>query len=325
MTERRRDPITGEWRTFVTPTSDPTPGSGFQARPIDERCPLCPTVDPAAPTEVPWPSFDVAVLERRAPLLTAKAPPPGVAGVGVYRVQPAMGADEVVVHADDHGATLASLGPVRVRLLVDVWAERYADLGAREDIAYVLVFEDRAEGAAQHPHSQVHGYPDVPPLPARELDAARQHLVRRGTCVQCDVVAQERSEGLRIVAENDTFLAFVPFAARFPYEVHVVVHRHVPSLLDLSDPDRDALAHILVEVARRYETWAGGRLPYVMALHQAPTADQAWEPISHLHLEFTPVGVGTGGDGARGAWLGADATLSAVAPEQAAAELRGAG
>lgn len=325
MTERRRDPITGEWRTFVTPASEPSLRSGSQARPTDAPCPLCPTVDPAAPTEVPWPSFEVAVIERRSPLLAEEASPPEVAGVGVYRVQPAKGAEEVVVYSADHGATLASLGPARVRLLVDVWAERYAVLAAREDIAYVLVSEDRAEGVAEHPHAQVHGYPDVPPLPARELDAARQHLDRRGTCVQCDVVAQERAEGLRIVAENDTFLAFVPFAPRFPYEVHVVVHRHAPSLLDLSDPDRDALAHILVEVVRRYETWSGARLPYVMAVHQAPTDDQAWEPVSHLHVEFTPVGAGAGGAGLVGARLGADVTLSVVTPEQAAAELRGAG
>lgn len=318
MTERRRDPITGEWRTFAASPEDPEPAG---------RCRLCPTVDPATPTDVPWPSFDVAVIESRFPSLQPAPPTPEVAGIGVHRVRPATGADEIVVSSDDHGASLASLGAERVRLVVDVWAQRYAELGSRDDIAYVLVFENRAgdSDGLTHPHSQVHGYPDVPPLPARELDAARRHLARRRTCVQCDVVAQERAEGLRVVAENQTFLAFVPFAARLPYEVHVAVHRHAPSLLDLSDLDRDALAEILVEVVARFDSLFGRQVPYVMSVHQAPTDDQAWEPVSHLHIEFSPVHPSADRRHCiAGSELAAGASINDVAPEQAAAALRGA-
>jgi UDPglucose--hexose-1-phosphate uridylyltransferase len=270
----------------------------------------------------------VAVFDNRFPALVAAPPEPDVDGVGVYRVEPARGATEVIVYSDDHDATLATLGVERARLLVDVWSERYAALGRREDIAYVFVFENRGEAVGvtlHHPHGQVYGYPEVPPLPARELAAARRHLARRGTCVLCDVVAQERADGLRIVAQNDAFLAFVPFAARFPYEVHLVAHRHVPSLLDLSDPDRDALAALLIEVVRRYDLLFGFPLPYVMSMHQAPTDDLAWEPVSHLHLEFTPFH--RTADRLKylaGSELGGGAFLNDVAPEEAAASLRGA-
>ncbi|CAN5703036.1 galactose-1-phosphate uridylyltransferase [soil metagenome] len=320
MTERRRDPLTGEWRTFASHRQDRT------FLPPTEQCPLCPTVDSSSPTEMPWPSFEVAVFDNRFPSLVADPPRPDVTGTGVSQVEPARGATEVIVYSDDHWATLASLGPERVRLIIDVWAERYAALGRREEVSYVFAFENRGEAVGvtlHHPHGQVYAYPEVPPLPARELDAARRHLAEHGTCVLCDVVARERSEGVRLVAQNDAFLAFVPFAARFPYEVHIVVHRHAPSLLDLSDPDRDALALLLVEVVSRYDGLFGFPLPYVMSVHQAPTDDGDWQSVSHLHIELTPVH--RTADRLKylaGSELGGGAFLNDVAPEQAAAALR---
>ncbi len=323
MSERRRDPLSGEWVTFATHRQDRT------FLPPSEQCPLCPTTDPTAPTEVPWPSFDVAVFDNRFPSMVAHPPPPDVAGSGLHQVLPAVGATEVVVYSDDHQASLALLGRARIRLLVDVWAERYAALGRRGDIAYVFVFENRGEVVGvtlHHPHGQIYGYPEIPPVPARQLAVAGRHLAEHGTCVVCDVVARERADGLRLVAGNDAFIAFVPFAARFPYEVHVVAHRHAPSLLDLSDPDRDALAAILEDLLQRYDALFGFPLPYVMAMHQAPAADGEWQAVSHLRLEFTPLH--RAADRLKylaGSELGAGAFLSDVAPERAAATLRAAG
>jgi UDPglucose--hexose-1-phosphate uridylyltransferase len=320
VTERRRDPVTGEWRTFATHRQ------GRTFLPPAERCPLCPTTDADAPTEVPWPSFDVAVFENRFPSLVADPPPPSLAGGGVYDVEPAVGATEVVVYADDHHASMATLPVERVRLVVDVWADRYAALGARDEVAYVFVFENRGETVGvtlHHPHGQIYAYPEIPPLADRELAAARAHIEAHGTCVLCDVVAQERSEGVRLVASNEAFIAYVPFAARFPYEVHIAAHRHVPSLLDLGDPERDALASLLSEVVNRYDGLFGFPLPYVMSMHQAPTDDGEWQSISHLHIELTPFH--RTADKLKylaGSELGAGAFLNDVAPEQAAASLR---
>ncbi len=322
MTERRRDPLSGEWRTFATHRQDRT------FLPPSDQCPLCPTRDPSVPTEVPWSSFDVAVFDNRFPSMVAHPPPPDVAAFGVHDVLPATGATEVVVYSDDHQATLASLGQDRIRLVVDVWAERYAALGQREDIAYVFVFENRGEVVGvtlHHPHGQIYGYPEIPPVPARELEVARRHLAEQGTCLLCEVVAQERADGLRLVARNDAFIAFVPFAARFPYEVHVVAHRHAPSLLDLSDPDRDALAAILEQVLVGYDALFGFPLPFIMAMHQAPSDDGEWQAVSHLHLEFTPLHRAP--DRLKylaGSELGGGAFLNDVAPERAAAALRAA-
>ena len=149
------------------------------------------------------------------------------------------------------------------------------------------------------------------------------HLERHGTCVFCDVVARERADGVRIVAQTPGFLAFVPFAARYPFEVHVMAHRHVPSLLDLSDPERAELAQLLKVVLGGYDRLFGFPLPYVMAMHQAPTADHGWLPVSHLHLEFLPPHrSATKLKYLAGSELGGGAVINDSRPEAMAAVLR---
>lgn len=322
MTERRYDPTTGEWRMFARHRQDRT------FLPPEDHCPLCPTVDPARPTEIPLPSFDVAVFENRFPSLLREPPAPDVADSALYPVAPAAGANEVVVYSDDHDLQLAEMGGPHITRLIDVWADRYAELGARDEVAYVFVFENRgvAMGVTlHHPHGQIYAYPEVPPRPRRELDVALAHLEGHGTCVFCDVVARERADGVRVVAENESFLAFVPFAARFPYELHVVARRHAPSLLDLTEPERSSLAELLRRVLTGYDQLFGFPLPYVMAMHQAPADDGRHDAVSHFHMEYTPVHrTATKLKYLAGSELGAGAFLNDTAPEDTAAHLRAA-
>jgi UDPglucose--hexose-1-phosphate uridylyltransferase len=317
MTERRRDPLTGEWRTFASHRQDRT------FLPADDNCPLCAGT---ANGEIDTDDFDVLVFDNRFASFTAAPPPPAITGSDLYEVEPAGGAAEVVVYAKEHNMTMADLGVERIRGIVDVWADRYAVLGARRDIDYVFVFENRGEVVGvtlHHPHGQVYGYPEIPPVPRRELEAARRHMNALGTCLVCDVVAHERAEATRVVARNRTFLAHVPFAARFPYEVHITAHRHATSLLDLTDPERDDLAALLDVVVRGYDRLFGFVLPYVMSVHQAPTDDGDHLDVAHLHIELTPLHrSATKLKYLAGSEMGAGAFMSDVAPEQAADELR---
>ncbi len=322
MSERRYDPTTGEWRMFARHRQDRT------FLPSEDLCPLCPTVDPARPTEIPFPSFDVVVFENRFPSLVREPPQPEVAASALYPAAPAVGANEVVVYSDDHELQLADMEVPRIARLIEVWADRYAELGARGDIAYVFVFENRGVAVGvtlHHPHGQIYAYPEIPPRPRRELDVALAHLERHGTCVFCDVVARELADGVRVVAQNESFLAFVPFAARFPYEVHVIAHRHAPSLLDLTDTERSSLAALLRRVLAGYDRLFGFRLPYVMAMHQAPADDGQHQAVSHFHMEYTPAHrTAEKLKYLAGSELGAGAFLNDTAPEDTAARLRDA-
>jgi len=287
--DRRRDPLTGEWRAFSTGRQDRT------FLPAPEDCPLCPG------HELPWPAFEVGVFDNRFPAL---APGDGVC--------------EVVVYSDSHTATLPALGLDRLRLLVDVWADRYAVLGARPDVDYVFVFENRGEAVGvtlHHPHGQVYGYPFIPPVPRKEL---------RRPCPVC-VAVEAEADGPRVVAGRGGVVAYAPFAARMPYEVHVTPLRHTPSLLDLGPSDRDDLAAVLLDVLRAYDALFGFPLPYVMSMHQQLTDGGDWRAASHLHIEFTPLQ--RRADRLKyiaGSELGAGAFLNDVDPDAAASALRAA-
>ena len=320
MTERRYDPISGEWRMFAGHRQDRT------FLPSDAACPLCPTKPGQPPTEIPLPAFDVVVFENRFPSLVRQPPEPAVAGTELYPVAPSAGANEVVVYSDDHHLSLGDMDVARIAKVVGVWADRYAELGARDEVAYVFVFENKGVAVGvtlHHPHGQIYAYPEIPPRVRRKLDVAAAHMEAHGTCVYCDVVARERFDGVRVVAHNTSFLAFVPFAARFPYEVHVASLRHAASILDLTDPERLALAGVLQNVVRTYDRLFGFPLPYVMSMHQAPTDDGDHQHISHFHIEFTPLHrTAEKLKYLAGSELGAGAFITDAAPEDTAARLR---
>jgi len=322
MSERRYDPVTGEWRMFAGHRQDRT------FLPPDAFCPLCPTKEGQPPTEIPLPEFEVVVFENRFPSLVREPPEPAVAGSELSPVLPSHGANEVVVYSDDHHLSLGEMEVGRIAKVVAVWADRYAVLGSRDEVAYVFIFENKGVAVGvtlHHPHGQIYAYPEIPPRVRQELDVATAHIAEHGTCVYCDVVARERSDGVRVIAHNRSFLAFVPFAARFPYEVHVASLRHAASLLDLSDPERLALADVLRTVVRAYDRLFGFPLPYVMSMHQAPTDDGEHQHISHFHIEFTPLHrTAEKLKYLAGSELGAGAFINDTAPEDTAARLRAA-
>ncbi len=337
MSERRYDPTIDEWVTFATHRQDRT------YQPPPDQCPLCPTRDPQRPTEIPRRAFEIAVFDNRFPSLSPDPPAPDLAGTDLIPIEPAAGRCEVVVYSDRHDTTLADVGVDRLRLLVDVWADRYAILGAETQIRYVLPFENKGEiigVTLAHPHGQIYGYSDVPPRPLRELRAAHDYRGRTGRCVECDVVAGELADGRRVVARRGGMVAFVPAWARFPYEVHVVPGAHRPGLLDLDGGERDDVADLLAVLLAGYDRLFGFSLPYVMGIHAAPTCDPAelagrlrqtggleqlpdWGSVSHVYWELAPVH--RSADKIKyvaGSELMGGAYLTDVAPEEAAERLR---
>lgn len=277
----RWHPLRGEWVAYAGHRQNRT------FLPPPEYNPLAPTRDAAHPTEVPEGPWDIAVFENLFPTLTGQAHDPPSLDVPTA---PARGACEVVVFTQDPGASLATLPLWHVELLVDVWADRYEQLGARQDVAYVMPFENRGVEVGvtlSHPHGQIYAYPFVPPVAARELEQQQLHFERTGRGLFEELVEREMTDGSRLLYRGDEALAFMPVCARYAYEVWVAPIRAVPSFAQLSREERRDLARALKTVLLKFDRLWDRPFPYVLVWHQAPT-DGRLHPEAHLHGEFYP-------------------------------------
>ena len=322
MNELRWDPTLREWVAYATHRQDRT------FLPPAEYCPLCPTKPGGFPTEIEREHYGIVVFENKYPSFRPDAGVPDEPGSVLTPTAPGRGVCEVVVYSDDHDATLASMGERHIGNLVEVWADRYSELGDREEVAYVFIFENKGEAIGvtlHHPHGQIYGFPFLPPRPAKELQAAREYREQNGeACLHCDVLAQEHEDGRRVVVKGEHFTAFAPFYAHFPFEAHVYARRCAPSIADLDANERRDLASILKRLLVGYDALFGFSLPYMMVMHQAPTDGEDHHGIAHFHIEFYPPN--RTGDKLKylaGSETGAGAFIMDVLPEKSAETLRG--
>ena len=321
MNQLRWDPTLREWVAYATHRQDRT------FLPPPEYCPLCPTRTDGFPTEVPREHYDIVVFENKFPSFSRDAPEPDEKGTELTPTAPGRGVCEVVLYSDDHEATLAGMSEKRIQNLVEVWADRYEELGAREEVRYVFIFENKGEAIGvtiHHPHGQIYAYPFVPPRPKKELEASREHRTETGgRCLHCDLLSQEHEDGRRIVAKGEHFSAFIPFYAHFPFEAHVYSRRCAPSIADLDAAERWDLARVLKRLLVGYDALFGFSLPYMMVMHQSPTDGANYEGVAHFHVEFYPPN--RTADKLKylaGSETGAGAFVVDVVPEQTAHTLR---
>jgi UDPglucose--hexose-1-phosphate uridylyltransferase len=279
VSEVRVDPLSGA--TVVVAGSR-------QSRPnLPDGCPFC-----VGGLEAPEP-YDVRWFPNRWPPL-----PDGRA--------------EVLLFSPDHDQSLGGLGVPGVRRVVDLWAERTASLGARDDVAYVLLFENRGDAVGatiQHPHGQLFAFTGVPDAPARELGG--------DDCPLC----RTDHDG-RLVHRAGSWTAAVPYAPMWPYELLLAPDEHVPDLPAASGDHRDGLARLLVDVLHRLDQLVDEPMPYMLWVHQRPTDGGAW-PAAHLHMHVAPILRATGVQRHVAAGeLGSGVWFLPVVPEEAAAALR---
>jgi UDPglucose--hexose-1-phosphate uridylyltransferase len=177
-----------------------------------------------------------------------------------------------------------------IRRVVDLWTSEFAALAANPDINHVLIFENRGEmmGCSNpHPHGQIWAQRSIPNESARETHRMREYHSATGCSLLGDYLARELELGTRIVCENDGFVALVPFWAVWPYETLVIARRHVPSLLEMTESERNDLADLLKRLTTRYDNLFGTMFPYSAGVHQAPV-DEDTHPEWHLHMHFFP-------------------------------------
>ncbi|HHT48827.1 MAG TPA: galactose-1-phosphate uridylyltransferase [Firmicutes bacterium] len=284
MSELRWHPFLEEWVITATHRQDRT------FLPPKDYCPLCPTKAGGFPTEVPRENYDIVVFENKFPSLQKNPPEPGVEATPLSAVAPAYGICEVVLYSPDHSGTLATMPLARIRNLIRVWQDRYEELGAREGIKYVFIFENKGEAVGvtlHHPHGQIYAFPFIPPKIAKELSASQKFYAQQGKCLFCATLDEEYKDGRRIVLEGNRFVAFIPFFARYPYEVYLAPKKHLTSLGEMTAEDRLDLALVLKGLLLKYDALFNFSFPYLMVLHQAPT-DGGSYPHYHLHFEFYP-------------------------------------
>jgi UDPglucose--hexose-1-phosphate uridylyltransferase len=265
------------------------------------------------------------VFDNDHPCVGPDAPPVSAAE-GVFRRRPATGIARVVCYSPRHNQTLAELEPGAIAELLRVWQGQYRDLGSRPEVAHVLIFENKGEAVGvsnPHPHCQIYATNFVFKTIETEARASRLHGEETGRTLLGDVIEQERREGLRILYENDTTIAFLPFFARYAYEVFIAPKDPHPSLADLSPDEVDGLSHALKSVLVKFDNLWRMPFPYVMALHQAPT-DGGDHRGFHFHIEFhPPLRKPNLLKYLAGPEIGGGNFLSDTSPEQKAAGLRG--
>jgi UDPglucose--hexose-1-phosphate uridylyltransferase len=309
------------------------------------ECPLDPS-RPGRPTEIPAPDYDVVVFENRFPSLrgaghwppdaAAEGPDPdfpqrnltGAAPLETGGVpgRPSYGRCEVVCFTSDHNGSFAGLSPKRARTVVEAWADRTAVLGGMDGIAQVYCFENRGEEIGvtlHHPHGQIYGFPFITPRTATMLSEAKRYAEQAQGNLFDDLVAGEIAAGARIVTRNEHWTAFVPAAARWPFEVQLFPARRVPDIPALHDGERAAFCDIYLDVLHRLDGLFGVALPYIAAWHQAPSRDAFARSEFGLHLQVLSVRRApgklkylAGTESGMGVWI------NDVLPEEAAQRLR---
>jgi UDPglucose--hexose-1-phosphate uridylyltransferase len=319
VSELRWNPLLGEWVATATERQERT------FLPPDDYCPLCPTQPGGLPTEVPESNYDIVVFENRFPSLKSIPDPPVVESSELYPVRPSQGVCEVVLYSPNHCSSLAQEPVEQIYKLVRVWSDRFLQLGTLDFVKYVFIFENKGEAIGvtlHHPHGQIYAYPFIPPRIATELKQFAEHQEITGECLLCEVLLEELRARHRIVAENDSFAAVIPFFARWPYETHIYSKRHFQALTDMSETETKDLASILKTVLVAFDKLFEISFPYMMVMHQRPVDGLSYD-FYHFHIEFyPPLRSANRLKYLAGSETGAGMFINDTLPEEKAAELR---
>jgi UDPglucose--hexose-1-phosphate uridylyltransferase len=292
---RRWNPLRREW-VLVSPQRTARPWQGQTeaiaapaALHYDPSCYLCPgnlrangECTPAYASTYVFEN-DFAALKPDGPAGALDAE-----GAGLLKASTEHGVCRVLCFDPRHDLTLATMDRAQVRRVVETWVSQAAELGAREDIAYVQIFENRGAmmGASNpHPHGQIWATEHIPNEPLAELASQRAYLAEHGEPLLAAYLRMELSRRERIVLENDSWFALVPFWAVWPFETMLLPRRAVPGFAELSEIERDGLAAILQALTAGYNRIFAAPFPYSMGFHPAPCdGEDHTEWVLHAHF-----------------------------------------
>jgi len=317
--ELRLDALTNEWVVIA---------AHRQTRaflPPKELCPLCPT-KPGLESEIADSNYQVVVFENRSPSLAAPNSGwslPSYEGITTPVVE-AAGYCEVICYSDEHDTSFGKLSLVQIRTVMEAWIDRTRELSKLPYVQHIFPLENRGEEVGvtlNHPHGQIYCYSFLPPRVEKMFYVAKDYLSKHGRPLLTDLIAREVQDEVRIIAENEHWIAYVPFAARYPFEIHIAPKKFVPDLAELSEVVADAFPEIAKDVLLRLDGVFGIEMAYIAGWHQAPV--RSGRDALGLHLQITSIRRApgklkylAGSESAMGAFI------MDMAPEQSAAQLR---
>ncbi|PAZ10449.1 galactose-1-phosphate uridylyltransferase [Streptomyces sp. SA15] len=316
--EVRRDPLLGDCVAIASHRQ------GRTYHPPADECPLCPSQGDRL-SEIPDSSYDVVVFENRFPSLAGDS-----------------GRCEVVCFTSDHNASFGELTEEQAGLVLEAWTDRTSELSHLPSVEQVFCFENRGAEIGVtlgHPHGQIYAYPFTTPRTALMLRSVATHKEATGGENLFDAVLERELADERVVLEGEHWLAFVPYAAHWPYEVHLYPKRRVPDLLGLDEDARTEFPKVYLELLRRFDRIFGGGdggenpvdeppTPYIAAWHQAPFGTlEEFDGVSRddfaLHLELFTIRRTSGKlKYLAGSESGMNVFINDVPPERAAERLR---
>jgi UDPglucose--hexose-1-phosphate uridylyltransferase len=270
----------------------------------------------------------VFVFDNDLPCVGADAPSDLETPAGIFRNRPATGIARVICFSPKHNLSLAEMPVEEIYDVIKVWQEQYRDLGGRKDINHVLMFENKGDvvGVSNpHPHGQIYATNFIFKTIETEAKASAKYFQENGRALFADIISAEQQDGRRIIFENENAIAFVPYFARYAYEVYVAPKKTYPSVADIPAEEIAGFAEALKTVTVKYDNLWQMSFPYVMVLHQAPTgdADRGDHRGFHFHIEFhPPLRKPNLLKYLAGPEIGGGCFLSDTAPEEKAAELR---
>lgn len=281
MAELRWNPLLQTW-TMVA--------SNRQSRPHlpKDWCPFCP-----GSGKVPD-NYDVYAYDNDFPALTTNPGEPDVVDSGPYKSKSNYGKCEVILYSSDHHSTLPTLSVDHIYKLVCLLAERYLELAQDSKIKYIFQFENRGEEVGvtmPHPHGQIYAYSFVPQKIQVELASCQKYYQEQGNCLICAMNKEEASFQQRLITENNSFLAYLPFFTDYPFGVFIVSKKHLGNITQFNQQEKRDLALILKNITGAFDQLFDRLFPYMMCFHQTPVNCQEYQDAGeyyHFHIEFYP-------------------------------------
>jgi len=280
MAEIRYNPMLGDWIMVASNRAKrPTMPKDF--------CPFCP-----GSGLVPDEGYDVYEYDNDFPVMRQELSTTDGYEGGFFKAKPVYGKCEVILYQTGHTITLPELPLPHIRKLVDLWCSRFKELSEDEKIKYIFIFENRgAESGTTmpHPHGQLYAFDRIPETPKKELANSKKYFEETGHCLICDARDAEVEAKIRVIDENDSFVAYLPYYTAFPYVVNISAKEHICNMNQFTDKMKNDFAEILLHVTGAFDNVFDRLFPYMMGFHQTPVnMDGEGEDCYHFHEEFYP-------------------------------------